>query len=316
MAHSLQTLQPEVVCQVTEALMLTHGATTVQDVRKELREQGFVAAPAELSAYMSVLAEERDWWSWSEGQDQVYTFGEDTDETVHHFLKKGNMIWQVLVKGRQQIVAEGRVGSVPELSYVQFPSNRHAVAHSYGLTMIQESRGFVSVPVQGVSLVQLYAYRHFVGRTPSRCILSFREGKQTEHFLTTFSLNGQRAFGRMEVDKTVGYAVKLGVRRARQVFEQNGKATHWAVPESLHEKALLLGEVLRERSAFLSSGERLANWSIRKQEAVPELVRLELPFSGLYKAELYYTDGSRLALDYRDFSDSVELCQLIKVLIS
>lgn len=316
MAQSLQTLQPEIVCQVTEALMLTHGATTLQDVRNELREQGFVAAPAELSAYMSVLAEERDWWSWSEGGELLYTFGEDTNETVHYFLKKGKMIWQVLVKGRQQIVAQGRIGTVPELSYVQLPSNRHAVAHAHGLSMIQESRGFMALPPDGVSLVQLYEYRHFISRTPQHGILSFREGRQTEHFLTTFSLNGQRAFGRVEINKKVGYAVKMGVAWARQVFEQYGKNTHWVVPESLYQKALLLGEVVSDRSAYLSSGEQLANWTIRKQEEVPDLVRLKLPFSGLYKAELYYADGSRLELDYRDFSNTKELCQLINVLIA
>ncbi|MCB0634241.1 MAG: hypothetical protein R2824_10455 [Saprospiraceae bacterium] len=315
MTHYFQTLQPEIVCQITEALMLTHGATTVQDVRRELREQGFQAVPAEVSAYMSILAEERDWWFWSEGQVRIYTFGEDTDETVFHYMELGNVVWQVLVRGRQQIMAEGRKREVPQLNYQQLPSNRHAVAHAHGLMMIQESRGFIAMPPQELGLYRLYEYRHYAGRTPSHCILSFREGKQTDIYRTIFTLNDQRTTGRLEIEKNVGYALtQTVVETARMLRQERGKS-YWEVPEDIRREGLLLGEQEVQRVAYLASGERLAAWTIREQPSTPDRICLRLPLSGIYKAELYYDDGSRLELDYRDFSGSKELRQLIEVLI-
>lgn len=315
MADSLQTLQPEIVCQITEALMLTHGAATVQDVRRELREQGFLAAPAEVSAYMSVLAEERDWWFWSEGRELVYTFGEDTDETVCHYMENAKFVWQVLVRGRQQIVAEGRIGKMPELSYQQFPSNRHAMAHAYGSIMIQESLGYVSMPVKGLSLHHLYDYRHYLSRKPKSCILSFREGEQTEVFSTVFSLNNQRATGRMLIEKKVGYAVSLTAETAAGVLKQHRKDHYWVVPPAIRQAGLLLGEKIIHSSAYLASGERLADWTISKQAELPDSVVLKLPLSGIYKVELAYNDGSRLELDYRDFSGGMELWLLAEGLM-
>lgn len=315
MSQQLQTLEPEVVCQVTEALMLTHGTTTTLEVKNELREQGFFAVQAEVSALMEVIAEERHWKFWHNGRHRIYTFAEDTDERLYRCLAKGDQTWEIMVEGNMQIIAEGRPGRSLPISCQEFPSNRHALAHASGLVMIQESKGFKAAVPGGVNLQHRFRFRELILQKPLSCVLSFREGVEKAAYPAQFLLHGQTATGRLVVEKKVGYAFELSAAEAKTALSQQLHDKGWKVADDLRQKGLLLGEGSRRESAFLASGEALGQWTLIRQAAAPSEVELDLPASGIYKAELRYENDRVLELSYQQWAPDTELWPLVLLLL-
>ena len=62
------------VCEAAEALMQACGTTTPLEVKSRLRNQGYWARQADVSAFMRELARYRDWCYVSNGHHRVYTF--------------------------------------------------------------------------------------------------------------------------------------------------------------------------------------------------------------------------------------------------
>lgn len=315
MSNSLQTLQPEIVCQITEALMLTHGTTTTLEVKKELREQGFFAVQAEVSALMESLTEERNWKFWSNGRYRVYSFAEDTNERLYHYLKKEDKCWEILVDGKWQVVSEGNAAKTTPCNYQEFPSNRHAIAHACGLMMIQESKGYVPTMPRGLNLQHRYRYREFIRRQPLSCVLSFRQGLQNEIYPAQFQLHDQIAKGKLTVHRKVGYAFDLDREEARQFVLPTQEATAWKVSNELFKKGFFLGEAKVTESANLASGERLGRWNLLGVEEAAKCTELHLKTSGIYKAEFFYSQERRLELSYEKWQPETELWPMVCLLL-
>lgn len=315
MSHSLQTIQPEVVCQITEALMLTHGTTTTLEVKKELREQGFYALQVEVSGLMSVMAEERNWKFWSNGRFRVYSFAEDTDERWYHYLEKGDERWEILVDGKWQVVLEGNTTSTGPVRYQEFPSNRHAVAHTRGLLMIRESKGFRPASPKGLDLRHRFQYREFLREQPLSCVLSFRQGMQNESYPARFQLHDQVAKGKLIVHRRVGYAFDLNGSEARQFVHPGREARSWKVSETLFSKGFFLGEAEITESANLASGERLGRWHLLGVDESAKQTELHLKTSGIYKAEFIYSRQRRLEFGFEQWDPETELWPMVCLLL-
>lgn len=315
MSNSLQTLQPEIVCQITEALMLTHGTTTTLEVKKELREQGFYAVQAEVSVLMEELAEDRNWKFWSNGRFRVYSFAADTNERLYHYLKKGDESWEILVDGKWQVVSEGNAARTTPCNYQEFPSNRHAIAHASGLLMIQESKGFVPTMPRGLNLQHRYRYREFIRQHPVSCVLSFRQGLQNESYPAQFQLHDQVAKGKLTIHRRVGYAFDLNREEARQFVEPTQGINAWKVSDELFRKGFLLGESNITESASLASGERLGRWNLLKADEDRKQIELHLKTAGIYKAEFYYKNDRRIELNYENWQPESELWPMVCLLL-
>lgn len=315
MSHSLQTLHPEVVCQISEALMLTHGTTTTLDVKKELREQGYFAVQAEVSALMEVMAEERNWKSWSNGRFRVFSFAEDTSERLYHYLKKGDESWEILVDGKWQVISEGNAARTMPSHYQEFPSNRHAIAHASGLIMIQESKGFVPTMPRGLNLQHRYRFREFIRMRPESCVLSFRRALQKEIYPAQFQLHDQVAKGTLCLDRTVGYAFDLNREEAREFIQPGRQAAAWQVSGEMFNKGFLLGEAKVSESASLTSGERLGRWNLLAVDEAGKQIELHLRAAGIYKAEITYKNGRQLELSHQNWEAETELWPLVQLLV-
>ncbi|PHN03249.1 hypothetical protein [Flavilitoribacter nigricans] len=315
MSNSLQTLQPEIVCQITEALMLTHGTTTTLEVKKELREQGFFAVQEEVSALMAGLAEERNWKFWSNGRFRVYSFAEDTDERLYHYLKKDDKSWEILVDGKWQVVSEGNAARTTPCNYQEFPSNRHAIAHAAGLLMIQESKGYVPTMPRGLNLQHRYRYREFIRQHPVSCVLSFRQGLQNEIYPAKFQLHDQVAHGALTVHRRVGYAFDLLREDARAFALPAREVNAWKVADELFEKGFFLGEAQVSESATLASGERMGRWNLLEADEAAKRTELHLKTSGIYKAEFYYKNDRRIELSYENWQPETELWPMVCLLL-
>lgn len=315
MSNSLQTLQPEVVCQITEALMLTHGTTTSLEVKKELREQGFYAVQAEVSALMAALAEDRNWKFWSNGRFRIYSFAEDTNEQLYHYLKKGDESWEILVDGKWQVISEGNAARTTPCHYQEFPSNRHAIAHAAGLLMIKESKGFVPTMPRGLNLQHRYRYREFIRQHPVSCILSFRQGLQNESYPAQFQLHDQIAKGTLTVHRRVGYAFDLSREEAREFVAPTRNTEAWQVADGMFRKGFFLGESNITESARLASGERMGRWNLLQTDEAQKHTELHLKTSGIYKAEFYYSNDRRIELHYEDWKPESELWPMVCLLL-
>lgn len=315
MSNSLQTLQPEIVCQITEALMLTHGTTSTLEVKKELREQGFFAVQAEVAAWMAILSEERKWKFWSNGRYRVYSFAEDTKERLYHYLRKDDKSWEILVDGKWQVVSEGNAAKTTPSHYQEFPSNRHAIAHATGLMMIQESKGFVPTMPRGLNLQHRYRFREFIRQQPVSCILSFRQGLQNESYPAQFQLHDQIAKGTLRVHRKVGYAFELNRDEARQFLMPTQEVRSWKVSDELFQKGFFLGESAITESANLASGERLGRWNLLKVNESVKCTELHLKKSGIYKAEFYYPNDRHLTLSFEKWPAETELWPMVCLLL-
>ncbi len=60
------------VYETAEALMALHGITTTLEVKNQLRNQGFWALQAQVSALMWQVAEQAGWRVFSNGRFRVY----------------------------------------------------------------------------------------------------------------------------------------------------------------------------------------------------------------------------------------------------
>ena len=67
-------LTASAVCDAAEALMQAHGTTTTLEVKNRLRNEGYWACQADVSAFMRELATYREWCYVSNGRHRVYTF--------------------------------------------------------------------------------------------------------------------------------------------------------------------------------------------------------------------------------------------------
>lgn len=70
--NQLKSLSQEAVRQMAESLMLLNGFTTTLDVKMALREQGYAALQADVSAYMDELAAELEWYYQYNGTYRIY----------------------------------------------------------------------------------------------------------------------------------------------------------------------------------------------------------------------------------------------------
>ena len=72
MLNHKNTLTIAAVYETAESLMATHGVTTTLEVKNRLRNQGFWALQADVSALMWEIAQEAGWHVVSNGRFRVY----------------------------------------------------------------------------------------------------------------------------------------------------------------------------------------------------------------------------------------------------
>ncbi len=72
MLNHKNTLTIAAVYETAESLMATYGTTTTLEVKNRLRNQGFWAVQADVSALMWEIAQEAGWQVYSNGRFRVY----------------------------------------------------------------------------------------------------------------------------------------------------------------------------------------------------------------------------------------------------
>ncbi len=77
--QSRKYLNKELVKQAAEHLILSNGITTTLEVKKHLREQGYLAFQREVSRMLETISKEHEWRFEYNGKYRIYSFQWDFD---------------------------------------------------------------------------------------------------------------------------------------------------------------------------------------------------------------------------------------------
>ena len=80
----LKQINVEIVRQIAESLMLLNGKTTTLEVKLALREEGYYALQSEVSAYLSAVAAEMEWYFQFNGTYRRYFLEPVAGNTVEN----------------------------------------------------------------------------------------------------------------------------------------------------------------------------------------------------------------------------------------
>lgn len=264
----MKTLNDLAVLQAAETLMRQNGQTTTLDVKNLLRQQSYEATQSEVSSRMEIVARQESWHINSAGAYKIYKPAPDTTETLQSYweLASQRLFWEVKAQDKTLQIVEGRIGTDGTVQTLAYPTNRETIREAQRLIQEKKNNGYQSAKDSRLPL----AIRQYFGAYFSKTLQSLK--------LAYF---GVLQTHEQDKIKEGGYEYLWNLPAQTAELQDVWTKTIWSPSASTQNQAAVLGEKIIKKDIKLSTD-------------------IEVHQEKLFRATLYFTDGSSLQMGRYD----------------
>ncbi|MCU0447793.1 MAG: WGR domain-containing protein [Microscillaceae bacterium] len=308
----MKALDKTAVLIAAEDLMSKFGSTTTLDVKNRLRNNGYMAAQAEVSQWMDVLAREENWAFSQKNNFRVYRPGPDTNDTLNHYLEKDNDFWEIKITGKAQVVSEGKKGTGGAFFHKNFTSNRQAIRHAKNLLAEKQQLGFAEVKDTRLPLEIREKFGKYLHQKPIQCTLGFFNVECIEEQAAEINTNQGLINGSILKVKNGGYRFTFveNLVAVAEVF----RADEIDFLSLKIEQLKTTGEKVTTQAKNQANDE-VSDYEVVKLVGEQSLTRLQAPKNNLYEAEFVFENGEKTTLSKFDLTFEQEFLPITQQIL-
>jgi len=312
----MKNLTKNAVKEAAEHLIEAFGTTTTLDVKNRLRQQGFQALQAEVSNLMDTLTDEEQWRFNHNGRYRVYRFGPDSNDTFHKYLEQGQHFWEILASGKEQIINEGLIGTIGQMTTTKYPTNRKTIAQSKKVHQTMLDQGYSEAVDQRLPFNLRQKYATYLDQKPLKYTIGFFNVQAQEKLAAEITLeNNQKTNGYVLQSKNAGYDLTWNLPQSQDKLTRIFKNPSTIVQDPDYDQKQLTGEKISVSSAFNQQEKVIQTFQGFTPTSLPSLQVMELHLENIYKIDIWFESGSQISLSKFDLDIHQELLPVARQIL-
>ncbi|HAS43304.1 MAG TPA: hypothetical protein DCS93_22685 [Microscillaceae bacterium] len=312
----MKNLTKNAVKEAAEHLIEAFGTTTTLDVKNRLRQQGFQALQAEVSNLMDTLTDEEQWRFNHNGRYRVYRFGPDSNDTFHKYLEQGQRFWEILASGKEQIINEGLIGTIGQMTTTKYPTNRKTIAQSKKVHQTMLDQGYSEAVDQRLPFNLRQKYATYLDQKPLKYTIGFFNVQAQERLAAEITLeNNQKTNGYILQSKNAGYDLTWNLPQSQDKLTRVLKNPSTITQDPGYDQKQLTGEKISVSRVFNQQEKVIQTFQGFTPTSLPSLQVMELHLENIYKIDIWFESGSQISLSKFDLDIHQELLPVARQIL-